>query len=43
MANIQHIFGTLKTKITAQEFKDLAREGWETDEEEKVTQIPNAS
>ena len=27
-ADLSSIFGTLKTKMTAQEFKDLAREGW---------------
>jgi len=27
-ADLSSIFGTLKTKTTAQEFKDLAREGW---------------
>ena len=26
--NLRDIFGTLKTKMTAQELKDFAREGW---------------
>ncbi|MBI5002308.1 hypothetical protein HZC31_02905 [Candidatus Woesearchaeota archaeon] len=27
-ADLRNIFGTLKTKMTGQEFKDMAREGW---------------
>lgn len=26
--NLSDVFGTLKTKMSAQELKDLAREGW---------------
>ena len=28
-ADLTDIFGTLKRKMSGQEFKDLAREGWE--------------
>ncbi len=28
-ANLTKIFGTLKTDITGQEFKDLIRKGWD--------------
>lgn len=28
-ADLRDIFGTLKTKMTGQQFKDMAREGWE--------------
>ncbi|MFH1409810.1 MAG: AbrB/MazE/SpoVT family DNA-binding domain-containing protein [Nanoarchaeota archaeon] len=28
-ANISHLFGSLKTKMTGQQFKDQVREGWE--------------
>lgn len=27
-ADLSHIFGSLKRKISGQQFKDLAREGW---------------
>lgn len=27
-ADLRKLFGTLKSKISAQEFKDLVREGW---------------
>ncbi|MBI3036625.1 AbrB/MazE/SpoVT family DNA-binding domain-containing protein [Candidatus Woesearchaeota archaeon] len=29
-ANLSHIFGTLKTGMTGQEFKDMVRKGWKT-------------
>lgn len=28
-ADLSHLFGTLKTKMTGQEFKDLVRKGWD--------------
>ncbi|MFA6888798.1 MAG: hypothetical protein WC254_04865 [Candidatus Woesearchaeota archaeon] len=42
MIDLKNIFGTLKTKMTGQKFKDLAREGWEPNEENN-SQIPNES
>ncbi len=27
-SNLSNVFGTLKTKISGQEFKDMCREGW---------------
>ncbi len=30
-ADLRNVFGTLKTEMTGQEFKDLAREGWGDD------------
>lgn len=29
-ANIEKLFGTLKRKMSGQEFKDMVRQGWET-------------
>lgn len=28
VGNLDHLFGSLKTKITGQEFKDMVRKGW---------------
>ncbi|HLC58044.1 MAG TPA: AbrB/MazE/SpoVT family DNA-binding domain-containing protein [Candidatus Nanoarchaeia archaeon] len=28
-ADLRDIFGTLKTKVSGQKFKDMARKGWE--------------
>lgn len=27
-ANLEHLFGSLKRKMTGQEFKDVVRKGW---------------